>query len=103
MWLVEREDPEKAIKDTLNLLQLTYLDLYLDHWPSGNIYETINNTITFHQQPIFDVWSKMESLVEKGLTRGIGCSNYNVQSLLNILSFCKIKPVVNEVELSYIW
>ena len=31
MWLVEREDPEKAIKDTLNLLQLTYLDLYLDH------------------------------------------------------------------------
>ena len=97
IWLSERKDPEKAIKDTLKLLQLKYLDLYLDHWPSGNIYE-INNDVTY-QQSIFDVWSKMESLVEKGLTRGIGCSNYNVQSLLNLLSFCKIKPVVNEVEL----
>ena len=28
----------------------------------------------------------------------IGCSNYNTQSLLIILSFCKIKPSFNEVE-----
>ena len=40
----------------------------------------------------------MEALVEEGLTRSIGCSNYNVQSLLKLLSFCKIKPVANEVE-----
>ena len=75
MWLSERKDPEKAINDTLKLLQLKYLDLYLDHWPSGNIYELNNVT---YQQSIFDVWTKMESLVEKGLTRGIGCSNYKV-------------------------
>ena len=50
------------------------------------------------QESIFDVWPKMEELVNKGLTRSIGCSNYNVQSLLNLLSFCKIKPVANEVE-----
>ena len=48
---------------------------------------------------IFEFWPKMESLVEEGLTRGIGCSNYNVQSLLNLLSFCRIRPLVNEVEL----
>jgi len=28
----------------------------------------------------------------------LGVSNYNVQNLLNLLSICKIKPVVNEVE-----
>ena len=99
IWLFEREDPEKAIKSALNRLQLKYLDLYLDHWPSGNIYDRMNNCVEYRQQSIFDVWPKMESLVEKGLTRGIGCSNYNVQSLLNLLSFCKIKPVVNEIEL----
>ena len=40
----------------------------------------------------------MESLVEKGYTKYIGVSNYTVQSLLNLLSFCKIKPLVNEIE-----
>ena len=96
VWIASREDPKKAIKETLLKLQLTYLDLYLDHWPSSNNYGDINGTIP--QIPVFDFWPKMEALVEEGLTRSIGCSNYNVQSLLNLLSFCKIKPVANEVE-----
>ena len=44
------------------------------------------------------IWPIMEGLVEKGYTKYIGVSNYNVQSLLNLLSFCKIKPLVNEIE-----
>ena len=47
---------------------------------------------------VYDFWPKMEKLVEKGLAKSIGVSNYNVQNLCNLLSFCKIKPVVNEVE-----
>ena len=31
IWITHRNDPEKAIKDTLQKLNLTYLDLYLDH------------------------------------------------------------------------
>ena len=96
VWIGDRNDPEKAIKETLKKLQLTYLDLYLDHWPSGNNYSDPKNIQ--QQVPVFDFWPKMEALVEKGLTRSLGCSNYNVQSLLNLLSFCKIKPVANEVE-----
>ena len=45
-----------------------------------------------------EMWPKMENLVEQGLTKSIGVSNYNVQNLLIILSICKIKPAVNEVE-----
>ena len=41
---------------------------------------------------------KMEKLVEQGLTKSIGVSNYNVQNILIVLSICKHKPVVNEVE-----
>jgi len=32
------------------------------------------------------------------LTRSIGVSNFNTQSLMNILSFCKVKPAVNQIE-----
>jgi D-xylose reductase len=96
IWVSERKNPERAIKGTLNLLQLKYLDLYLDHWPGGNDYTDRNHIEK--QVPSYEFWGKMEALVEQGYTRSIGCSNYNVQSLLNILSFCKIKPVVNQVE-----
>ena len=34
----------------------------------------------------------------KVYTKYIGVSNFNVQSLLNLISFCKIKPAVNEIE-----
>ena len=98
IWLEEKEHPEEAIRGTLNRLQLDYLDLYLDHWPCGIKYDELSGEKKKHPS-IFEFWPKMESLVEEGLTRGIGCSNYNVQSLLNLLSFCRIKPLVNEVEL----
>ena len=96
LWIEHKDDPEKAIKDTLSKLKIDYLDMYLDHWPSGNNY-TPKGVIK--QPSVFELWPKMESLVDKGLTKSIGCSNYNVQSLLNLLSFCRIKPVANEVEL----
>ena len=95
IWIDDRRDPEAAIKRTLEKLQLDYLDLYLDHWPSGNNYA---NPDAPKQVPIFEFWPKMEAWVDKGLTKSIGCSNYNVQSLLNLLSFCRIKPVADEVE-----
>ena len=95
MWPDEKEDPEKALKQSLERLQLSYVDLFLDHWPSGKCYNGKNN---FKLISVKDMWPKMEKLVEENLTKSIGVSNYNVQNLLIVLSICKIKPVVNEVE-----
>jgi len=47
--------------------------------------------------PLHETWTKMEKLVDAGKTKMIGV-NYNVQSLLVILSFCRIRPSFNEVE-----
>lgn len=41
----------------------------------------------------------MESLVDKGLVKSIGVSNFNVQSLWDMLSYARIPPTCNEVEL----
>ena len=94
-WINEKEDPEKALKASLERLNLKYVDLYLDHWPSGKCY---NDPDKFKLVCLKDYWPKVEKLVEDGLTKNIGVSNYNVQNLLIVLSIAKIKPFVNEVE-----
>ena len=96
-WVNEKIDPETALKNSLKMLQLDYVDLYLDHWPCGKYYGDDEKN-KFEFVSIKDLWTKMEILVEKGLTKYIGVSNYNVQNILLILSICKIKSAVNEVE-----
>ena len=94
-WLSDKNDPEAALIISLQKLQLSYVDLYLDHWPCGKDYTGQNK---FEFVPLKEMWPKFEALVEKGMTKSIGVSNYNVQNILIVLSICKIKPVVNEVE-----
>ena len=112
IWVHFRDNPKKAIKESLTKLQLDYFDLYLDHWPSGIDHRTEEDIQRnpdpdghFKMVSIYDLWPKMEALVNniedgkpKPLTRAIGVSNYNIQCLCNLLSFCKIRPVVNQVE-----
>lgn len=39
----------------------------------------------------------MEPLIEKGLARSIGLSNFNSEQIERVLQVCKVKPVVNQV------
>ena len=94
-WLSEKDDPEKALKASLKRLNLQYVDLYLDHWPSGKCY---NDKDKFKLISMKDAWPKFEKLVDEGLTKALGVSNYNVQNILIVLSIARIKPIVNEVE-----
>ena len=94
-WLDEKEDPEKALRASLDRLKLNYVDLFLDHWPTGKCY---NGQYNFKLICVKEYWPKMEKCVDDGLTKAIGVSNYNVQNLLIVLSVARIKPLVNEVE-----
>jgi len=67
----------------------------LIHWPSG--YYTKPTP-----KPLHVLWAELEGLVEKGLTKSIGVSNFNTQLLWDLLSYAKIPPVVNQVELNVV-
>ncbi|GBP63673.1 Alcohol dehydrogenase A [Eumeta japonica] len=95
---------EPALRTTLANLQTTYLDLYLIHWPhaykeDGEMFPADENgKIQFSDVDYVDTWKAMEQLVNAGLVRSIGISNFNAKQIDRLLEVAKIKPVVNQVE-----
>lgn len=47
-----------------------------------------------------DTWAAMESLVDKGLVKAIGLSNFNARQTDDIISMARHKPAVNQVQLT---
>lgn len=92
LWHTDYKDPEAALRKSLKLLNLEYVDLYLIHWPMGYYAEP--------RKPLHVLWAELEELVAKGLTKSIGLSNFNTQLIWDLLSYCKIKPVANQIELN---
>ena len=45
-----------------------------------------------------DTWTAMESLVDKGLVKAIGLSNFNARQTDDIISMARHTPVVNQVQ-----
>lgn len=93
-----------ALKRTLEDLQLTYLDLYMIHWPtafkegdnpwplddSGNVQTDDVDFVT--------TWQALEKCVDAGLVRSLGVSNFSNQQILRILDIARHKPVISQVE-----
>ena len=98
LWHDDKRNPEKALKLSLKKLKLDYVDLYLIHWMRVDIkWEGQKPKII--SPPTHEVWKNMESLVKKGLTKSIGVSNCTMPMLFDLIAGCKIKPVVNQIEL----
>lgn len=94
---------EPAIKKTLSDLGLEYLDLYLIHWPiaykEGNelFPKKTDGSPEFSNADYVDTWKGMEGVLNKGLTKNIGVSNFNSEQITRLLKNCKVKPVTNQV------
>ncbi|XP_057333916.1 aldo-keto reductase family 1 member B1-like [Microplitis mediator] len=98
------ESVEKGIRRSLTNLGLDYLDLYLIHWPMAYIDTdelfpvNPDGTPAATDTDYLDTWKGMEGVLEKGLAKNIGISNFNSEQITRLLANCKVKPVVNQVE-----
>ncbi|KAJ3309551.1 hypothetical protein HDV04_005934 [Boothiomyces sp. JEL0838] len=97
LWNDKHGDVHSAIDQTLKDLQLEYLDLYLMHWPVSQ--DPVTKVCKIDIEDIKQTWKEMEKLVDQGKARSIGVSNFTVDLLKQLLQSCRIKPVVNQVEL----
>nr|CAD7569812.1 unnamed protein product [Timema californicum] len=96
------EDVEKYLKESLENLQMTYVDLYLIHQPIGNFtkLDSDGNRITDPNTDHLSIWKAMEAQVDAGRARSIGMSNFNARQVKRVWENARIKPANNQVELN---
>ncbi len=96
LWIDEMgaENVEKAFERSINRLQTDYVDIYMMHWPR----QTGKDDENWKELDI-ETWQAMEKLVDQGKVRRLGLSNFLPHHLKNILDHCRIRPVVDQLEL----
>ena len=63
----------------------------------GELSPRKDGKIQYSDVDYLDTWKEMEKLVDQGLTKSIGVSNFNSEQLERVLANAKIKPVTNQV------
>ncbi|MGK4145635.1 aldo/keto reductase [Weissella paramesenteroides] len=86
---------KKSIDESLQRLNLNYLDLLLIHSPEP--WVEFHNKENHYFEENIEVWRAMEEAVNNGKVRSIGVSNFKKADLNNILEHSTIKPVVNQL------
>jgi len=79
------KDPVADAEQSLRLLGVDQVDLYLVHWPQRG--------------PVW-AWPGMERAAERGLARSIGVSNFSAADLDQVTAASSVTPAVNQIQFS---
>ena len=77
------DECRKSVEVSLKKLKTDYLDLMLLHQPFSDYY---------------GAWRALEDLYNEGKLRAIGVSNFYPDRLVDLASFSRIRPMVNQIE-----
>lgn len=78
------EECKKSVYVSLEKLKTDYIDLMLLHQPFADYY---------------GAWRALEDLYGEGVLKAIGISNFYPDRMVDIASFSRIRPMVNQIEL----
>lgn len=77
------EATKASVLESMRKLKTNYIDLMLLHQPFADYY---------------GAWRALEDLYAEGKLRAIGISNFYPDRMVDLCSFARIKPMVNQVE-----
>lgn len=81
------EQATRALRASLDRLEMDYVDLYLIHWPVPS------------QDRYVETWKAFIEAQEQGLVRSIGVSNFQPAHLERLVQETGVTPSINQVEL----
>ena len=97
----ECEDPRarmrRQVGSSLGNLGVEQLDAVAFHWPfclDRPLSEEESRTVRKES------YEELESMMDEGLIRSIGLSNFSVELMDEIIAFARYPPVLNEIEFS---
>ncbi|WP_454279205.1 aldo/keto reductase [Sphingomonas sp. Marseille-Q8236] len=87
LWNDRHRDAGAALDESLALLGVDAVDLYLIHWPVPA------------EDDYVEAWQSLIALREAGKARSIGVSNFLPEHLERIIEATGVVPAVNQIEL----
>jgi len=105
----DKERVEPICKKQLQDWGIDYFDLYIVHFPISLKYvdpsERYPPGFTYDEKNVVpgkatvqETWTAMEELVQKGLTKSIGISNFNGALIMDLLRYAQIVPATLQIE-----
>jgi 2,5-diketo-D-gluconate reductase A len=82
-----REQAKRALRASLDQLEMEHVDLYLIHWPVPSTDKYV------------ETWEAFIELQQEGLARSIGVSNFQPAHLERLIAETGVNPTVNQIEL----
>ncbi|KAF9479456.1 D-xylose reductase [Pholiota conissans] len=106
----EKERVEPITRQQLEWWGIDYFDIFYMHFPVALQYvdpkdsypsgwKNLEDKIVQSKATIQETWQEMERLVDIGLAKTIGVSNFQGALLMDLLRYARIRPAILQVEI----